>query len=71
MNGIGSARSVHLAWNDAEHAISYEVQQWDGRAGQWRTLPFRESHLAYSYTITLNPVIESRAVVGRLNNHWC
>ena len=63
--GTAGDGSVSLDWNDAAHATSYQVQQWDGRAGQWRILPFRESHVSYSYTVSING---SSATVGRLTN---
>lgn len=54
LTGRGGSGSAILDWNDVDHAAAYEVQQWDGRALSWRTLPFRESHLTHDYTITFS-----------------
>ena len=63
--GSAGNGAITLDWNDATHATGYQVQQWDGRARQWRTLPFTESHVSYSYSVSFNG---SSAVVGRLTN---
>ena len=66
LTGTAGNRSITLDWNDApRRATGYQVQQWDGRARRWRTLPFRESHVNYSYTISFNG---SGATVGKLTN---
>ena len=54
LTGTAGVGYITLDWSDAARATSYEVMQWDGRAGDWRTLPFRESHLTHDYTITFN-----------------
>ena len=69
LTGTAGNGSITLDWNDAPRATSYQVQQW---ARRWRTLPFTESHVNYSYTITFNG---SGATVGKLTNgvtyyHW-
>lgn len=65
LRGTGRHRGVSLNWNDVAGATAYRVQQWDGRAGGWRTLPFRESHVNYDYTITFTG---SSARIGNLTN---
>ena len=60
--------TITLDWDDAAHATSYEVQQWDGTTGNvtWRTLPFDSFTLngsSGSVTIT-----DSMATVGGLTN---
>ena len=42
---------VTLTWGPIIGATA-EIQQWDGRAGEFKSLPFRESHLNHDYTIT-------------------
>ena len=55
LSGTGfSSGRINLDWGNVTNALSYEVQQWDGRAGSWRTLPFTESHLTTSYGITFS-----------------
>ena len=55
LSGTGfSSGRINLDWADVTNAASYEVQQWDGRAGSWRTLPFTESHLTTAYGITFS-----------------
>ena len=65
LQGTSGDMSISLDWDDADNALGYEVTQWDGRAGEWRTLPFRESHVDYDYTIAFNG---SSATVGKLTN---
>ena len=65
LRGTSRHRGVALNWNDVAGATAYRVQQWDGRAGGWRTLPFRESHVNYDYTITFSG---SSARIGNLTN---
>lgn len=65
LSGAGASRTVNLTWKAVPGATGYEVQQWDGRAGYSRILPFRESHLTYDYTIGFNG---ASAAVGRLSN---
>ena len=55
LTGTGySSGQVSLDRGSVTTALSYEVQQWDGRAGSWRTLPFTESNLTTAYGITFS-----------------
>ena len=42
---------VTITWGPITRATA-EIQQWDERAGEFKSLPFRESHLSHDYTIT-------------------
>lgn len=63
--GWSSSGTVHLDWFDVTNALEYEVQQWDGQYGGWRTLPFLESGHVYSFSIIISG---SRATVGNLRS---
>ena len=55
LSGTGySSGHINLNWADVTNAASYEVQQWNGRASSWQTLPFTESHLTTAYSITFS-----------------
>ena len=48
---LRSTDYIIFTWGPVNGATT-EIQQWDGRAGEFKNLPFRESHLNHDYTIT-------------------
>jgi len=48
---ISSGESIKLYWFEDPSTANYKVQQWDGTAGQWRRLPFREKGKSAPYQV--------------------
>ena len=42
---------IRMHWDEIPGNAVYRVQQWDGTAGQWRSLPFREQGKSEPYGI--------------------
>lgn len=55
LEGTGySSGRIALDWSNVSNAAEYEVQQWDGRAQLWRTLPFTEQGFSSEYRISFS-----------------
>ncbi len=71
LRGTGySNGTVVLRWSAGSNALEYEVKQWDGRAVQWRVLPFTETGPGFSesYTIVFGT---NRATISGLPRSVC
>lgn len=55
LQGTGySSGRISLDWGSVSNAAGYDVQQWDGRARSWRTLPFTEQGFSSEFRITFS-----------------
>ena len=50
--GYDDGRIV-LTWHVGRNALDYEIYQWDGRSGRWRTLPFTETGPGFEATYSV------------------